>query len=284
MKQIEKTVEQLVGTSIRIAHYNGGYWKVSIDSPPLNLFDPELLNGLEEVVRRMKASPNLRVVVFESAIRDFFIAHFDIVRGAEILSRKTQSGLLPWFDVAKALYESPVISIAAIRGRARGVGIEFAAACDIRFASDKAIFGQFEVAVSTIPGGGSMEFLPLLVGRARALELIIGGEDITAEIAERYGLVNRVISDEKFDEFVHEFAVRISQFDPVITGQAKTMINERAPKPAMEHMEESRTAYIQANLRSEKKPILDKLKAWGIQQDGDFEYRLGDYLNRIGDA
>lgn len=277
-------IEQLEGTPIKITHYNDGYWKVSIDSPPLNLFDPELLDGLEEVVRRMKASPKLRVVIFDSAVKDFFIAHFDIFRGAEILSRETSSGLLPWFDVAKALYESPVISIAAIRGRARGVGIEFAAACDIRFASDKAIFGQFEVAVSTIPGGGSMEFLPLLIGRARALELIIGGEDITAEIAERYGLVNRVISDETFDEFVHEFAVRISQFDPVITGQAKTMINERAPKPTMEHMEESRAAYIQANLRSEKKPIADKLKIWGIQQEGDFEYRLGDYMKRIREA
>jgi len=73
MKLVEKTIEQLVGTPIIITSYNGGYWKVSIDSPPLNLFDPELLNGLEEVVRRMKASPNLRVIVFDSAVRDFFL-------------------------------------------------------------------------------------------------------------------------------------------------------------------------------------------------------------------
>jgi enoyl-CoA hydratase/carnithine racemase len=176
-----------------------------------------------------------------------------------------------------------VVSIAAIRGRARGVGIEFAAACDMRFASEKAVFGQFEVGVSTIPGGGSMEFLPLLVGRARALEMIIGAEDLDANTAERYGLINRLVADDKLDDFVHQLALRISQFDQVITGQAKTMINERAPSPFMDHMNASRAAFIQANLRPQRKRISEKLRSWGIQQDGDFEYNLGAYLNQIGE-
>jgi enoyl-CoA hydratase/carnithine racemase len=188
------------------------------------------------------------------------------------------------FDVAIALHESPVISIAAIRGRARGVGIEFAAACDIRFAGDKAIFGQFEVAVGTIPGGGSRELLPLLVGRARALEIIVGGEDLDACIAERYELINRMIADDKLDEFVHNFALRISQFDHVVTGQAKTLVNQRAPRPSLEQMNESRAAYIQTANRPEQKPIIEKLRAWGFQQDGDFEYNIGAYLNRIGES
>src|SRR4030095_1968991 len=105
-------------------------WQVTIDAPPFNVFGPELLSGLEEIVRRVKSSLELRVIVFDSGITDYFIAHFDISKGAEVLVRKTPSGLLPWFDVALALYESPVISIAAIRGRTRGVGIEFVAACD----------------------------------------------------------------------------------------------------------------------------------------------------------
>src|SRR5215510_2445398 len=185
---MKTTTERIAGTPLHLTIHNAGFWQVTIDAPPFNLFGPELLTGLEEVIHRMQASPELRVIVFDSAVSDFFIAHFDILKGAEVLSRKTPSGLLPWFDVALALHESPVISIAAIRGRTRGVGIEFAAACDMRFASERAIFGQFEVGISTIPGGGSMEFLPLLVGRARALEIIIGGEDIDAITAETYGL------------------------------------------------------------------------------------------------
>jgi enoyl-CoA hydratase/carnithine racemase len=275
--------EQLEGTPLKLTIHNQGFWQVTIDAPPLNLFGPELLTGLEEVVRRMQMAPKLQVIVFDSAVQNYFIAHFDVIRGGEILNRKTASGALPWFDVALALHESPVISIVAIRGRARGVGIEFAAACDIRFASEKAIFGQFEVGVGTIPGGGSMEFLPMLVGRARALEIIIGSEDLDAATAERYGLINRLIPDEKLDDFIHQFALRISRFDPVITRQAKTMINQRAPKPSVEDMNASRAAFIQSTLRPERKHITEKLKAWGIQQDSDFERNVGAFLNNIVD-
>jgi enoyl-CoA hydratase/carnithine racemase len=275
--------EKIEGTPLRLMRHNAGYWQVTIDAPPFNVFGPDLLTGLEEVVRRMKLEPGLRVIVFDSGLHDYFIAHFDIIRGSEILTRKTSSGLLPWFDVALALYESPVISIASIRGRTRGVGIEFAAACDMRFASEKAIFGQFEVGVGTIPGGGSMENLPLLIGRARALEMIIGAEDIDAVTAERYGLINRLIADDKLDDFVFNLANRISQFDAVITREAKTMINQRTPKASMEHMNESRAAFIKANMRPERLPVSQKLKAWGIQQEGDFEHNLGSYLNHIGE-
>jgi enoyl-CoA hydratase/carnithine racemase len=273
--------EQIEGTPLRLIRHNPGFWQVTIDAPPINLFGPELLTGLEEVVRQIKAAEELRVIVFDSALPDYFIAHFDVVRGGEILSRKTPSGLLPWFDVALALHELPVISIVSIRGRARGVGIEFATACDIRFASEKAIFGQFEVGVANIPGGGSMEFLPLLVGRARALEMIIGAEDIDAATAERYGLINRLVADDRLDEFVYQLALRISHFDPVITRQAKTMINQRAPAASMEQMDASRAAFIQSNLRPERKRISQQLRDWGIQEDNHFEHNVGMYLNHI---
>lgn len=278
------STQQIEGTPLKLTIHNAGFWQVTIDAPPFNLFGPELLTGLEEIVRRMQSSPELRVIVFDSAIPDFFIAHFDVVKGAEVLARKTPSGLLPWFDVALALYESPVISIAAIRGRTRGVGIEFSAACDLRFASEKAIFGQMEVGLATIPGGGSMEFLPLLVGRSRALEIIIGAEDIDALTAERYGLINRFVPDDKLDDFVFRFAMRISQFDPFITGEAKKMINQRSPKTSMEHMNASRAAFVHANLRPERGHVSQKLKEWGLQQDLDFERNLGNYLNHIGES
>lgn len=109
------SAEQLEGTPLRLIRHNAGFWQVTIDAPPINVFGPELLTGLEEVVLRMQNDQELRVVVFDSAIPDYFIAHFDVVRGGEILSRKTASGLLPWFDVADALHELPVISIASIR-------------------------------------------------------------------------------------------------------------------------------------------------------------------------
>jgi enoyl-CoA hydratase/carnithine racemase len=279
-----KTItEKIEGSPLKLTTHNSGFWQVTIDAPPLNLFGPELLTGLEDIVSRMQASQELGVIVFDSAVTDFFIAHFDIAKGAEVLTRKTRSGLLPWFDIALALHESPVLSIASIRGRTRGVGIEFAAACDMRFASEKAIFGQFEVGVSTIPGGGSMEFLPMLVGRARALEIIIGAEDIDATTAERYGLINRLVPDDKLDDFVFRLASRISQFNPAITRQAKAMINERSPKPSMDYMNASRAAFVQANLRPERQYVSRKLQAWGMQQEGDFERNLGEYLNRIGE-
>ncbi|MEO3408141.1 enoyl-CoA hydratase/isomerase family protein [Mucilaginibacter sp. CAU 1740] len=276
--------ESLGGTPLILTKHNKGFWQVTFDNAPLNLFNPEMLSGLELIVAEMQNNPDLRVIVFDSAIKDYFIAHFDIFRGAEILGKKTKSGLAPWFDVAKALFDSPVISIALIRGRTRGVGIEFAAACDMRFASrEKAIFGQFEVGVSTIPGGGSMEFLPLLVGRSRALEIIIGADDFDADTAERYGLVNRTLPDAELNVFVYKLALRISRFDRSITGKAKTMINARTPAPNMADMNESRSVFIASNLRPERKPVSQKLLAWGIQQDGDFERNLGSYLAKIGD-
>lgn len=268
---------------LRLRKHNAGFWQVTIDAPPLNLFGPDMLDGLEELANQMQRTPDLRVIVFDSAVDDFFIAHFDIDRGGEVLQRKTPSGVPPWLNMSLVLQESPVISIACIRGRTRGVGIEFAAACDLRFASEQAVFGQIEVGLSTIPGGGSMELLPLLIGRARALELIVGSEDIDAATAEKYGLINRMIPDAQLNEFVYNLAMRISQFDPVITGQAKTMINKRSPKASLDDMVFSRTAFIQANLRPERQRVAERMRAWGIQQYSDFELNMGAYLNHIGD-
>lgn len=113
------------------------------------------------------------------------------------------------------------------------------------------------------------------------MEIIIGAEYIDATTEERHGLINYLVPDDKLDDFVLQLAFRISQFDPIITGQAKTMINERSPKPSMDRIIASRTACVQANLRPERQSVSKKLQAWRILQDGDFERNLGNYLNHI---
>src|SRR4029077_14972991 len=121
---------------------------------------------------------------------------------------------------------SPVLSIAKIRGRARGVGNEFLLACDIRFASrQKAVFGQPEVGAGLIPGGGGLEWLPRLIGRSRALEVVLGADDFDAVTAERYGMINRAIDDANLDSFVEAFVARIASFDRQALRAAKQLVN-----------------------------------------------------------
>ena len=139
----------------------------------------------------LEADPSVKVVVFQSANPDFFIAHLDVAKAAE---RPEALGL--WRDFVLRLSSTPVVSIAKIRGRTRGIGNEFVLACDMRFASrQSALFGNPEVGVGLVPGGGALEWLPRLVGRSRALEIVLSGDDFDADIAERYGWVNRTLDD-----------------------------------------------------------------------------------------
>src|SRR3989442_6953600 len=172
----------------------------------------------------MDANPSLRVVVFESANPEFYLAHFDLTDTSGSLSLiKTAgpSGLPTLIDTFVRLTKSPVVSIAKIRGRVRGVGSEFVLACDMRFASrEKTVLAQVEVGSGVHPGGGGTERLPALVGRGRALEIIIGSDDFDGETAERYGYVNRALPDAELDGFVDKVARRIPTFErgPVERG------------------------------------------------------------------
>ena len=162
-------------SQFKLTKVNPAYWRATFDNPPINMLGPETMLELRGLVGQFEKDPDLKVVVFDSADPDFFIAHFDISRAADTPREPGPSGLPPWTDLTVRLARAPVISIAAVRGRARGVGNEFALACDLRFASlEKAIFGQPEVGSGLIPGGGGLERLPLLAGRARALEVIAG--------------------------------------------------------------------------------------------------------------
>src|ERR1700733_14927201 len=185
-----------------------GVWTITFSNPPINMFVPATIVELGTIMTDLEADPSVKVVVFQSANPDFFIAHLDVAKAAE---RPEVLGL--WLDFVLRLFSAPVVSIAKIRGRTRGIGYEFVLACDMRFASrQSAVFGNPEVGVGLVPGGGAMEWLPRLIGRARALRFVLSADAFDAGIAERYGWVNRTLDDSELDSFVESLAGRLASF------------------------------------------------------------------------
>src|SRR5229473_2040640 len=215
---------------LRVIEETPAYWRVVFDHPPLNIMDADMFEGLQDVLARMDASPSLRVVVFESANPDFYLAHFEVkdtARTLTLLQTVGPSGLPSLLDTFVRLTKSPVVSIAKIRGRARGVSSEFLLACDMRFASrENTALAQVEVGSGVHPGGGGTERLPPLVGRGRALEIILGANDFDGATAERYGYVNRALPDTELDGFVDVLARRIASFDRRPIAAAKNLVNQ----------------------------------------------------------
>src|SRR5277367_4483529 len=190
-------------TQFTISEVTPAYWKVSFSNRPTNLLDPDTILELQELVGILEADDALRVVVLESADPDFFINHYDVSRAAETPVAPGPTGLPTFIDATVRLATTSVVTIAKIRGRNRGGGSEAALAFDLRFASrEKAVFGQPEVGAGMFPGGGALERLPLLVGRARALEIILGSDDFDADTAALYGWINRALPDDELDAFV----------------------------------------------------------------------------------
>lgn len=174
------------------------YWRVTFDMPPVNIFGPKHLPLLNHIITAIETDPEVKVVVFDSAVEGFFITHYDFLAPLqESLSVPPgPTGLQALPDMLVRLSRAPVVSIASIRGRATGVGSELALASDMRFASrEKAILSQWEVGAGLVPGGGPMARLPRLMGRGRALEVLLGADDIHGDLAERYGYVNRSLPD-----------------------------------------------------------------------------------------
>src|ERR1700757_2862188 len=207
-----------------------GRWTITFTNSPINMFVPATIVELGALMTNLEADPSVRVVVFQSAIPDFFIAHLDVAKAAE---RPEALGL--WRDFVLRLSSSPVVSVAKIRGRTRGIGNEFVLACDMRFASrQSALFGQPEIGVGLVPGGVALEWLPRLVGRSRALEIVLTGDDFDADIAERYGWVNRTLDDRDLDSFVDALAGRLASFDRETLSAAKTQVNRFGTPTAAE--------------------------------------------------
>src|SRR6478752_5575196 len=204
------------------------YWRVTFDHPPLNIFGPEMLPQVNEIITALETDEQVKVVVFDSAVKDFFLIHLDFLANLDELAHLPPgpTGLHPWPEMLVRLSRAPVVSIASIRGRATGVGSELALACDMRFASlERAILSQFEVGAGLVPGGGPMARLPRLIGRGRALEVLLGADDVDADLAERYGYVNRSLPDAELDAFVDRLAHRIASFDKQALTETKRLVD-----------------------------------------------------------
>ena len=271
--------------AVRVIEETPAYWRVVFDNPPFNMMDDTIFDGLQSLLARMDASPNLRVVVFESENPEFYLAHFDLTgKLGNVLPGVGVTGLPILMDTFVRLTKSPVASIAKIRGCVRGACSEFVLACDMRFASrEKTRLGQPEVGVGVQPGGGGTERLPHLVGRARALEIVLGAEDFDGETAERYGYVNRALADTELDGFVDALARRISSFDRPAIATAKRLINDVC-LPSSDSLLEGLTSFLAALTRPETQKRVQALFKRGLQENADFEKRWPEILGTLLDA
>src|SRR5215510_1168479 len=206
---------------------SASYWRVTFDNGPVNLLDPDTIDQLSMLIGRIENDPDLTVVVFRSDKPGYFMAHWDFLSDTARVAamQPGPTGLHPYLDNFIRLSRAPVATISEIRGRTRGAGSEFVLATDIRFASEKAVLGQFEVGVGAVPGGGPMARLGRLVGRGRALEILLGGDDIPAAMAAEYGYVNRLVPDDEIEGFVDAFARRIATFDKVAIAGIKKLVD-----------------------------------------------------------
>ena len=256
-----------------------GRWTITFNNPPINMFVPTTIVELGALMRDLEADASVKVVVFQSTNPDFFVAHLDVAKAAE---RPETLGL--WRDFVLRLSSTPVVSIAKIRGRTRGIGNEFVLACDMRFASrQNALFGNPEVGVGLIPGGGALEWLPRLVGRSRALEFVLSADDFDADIAERYGWVNRTLDDGDLDSFVDTLVLRLASFGRETLGAAKAQIN-RFGVPTAGELQASNEMIFPMLALPDAQSRRPKLRGIGYGVRSDFELNFGRYLPEFGRA
>lgn len=277
-----KVPETSAATPVRVVEETPAYWRVIFDYPPFNMVDDIIFQSFQDLLARMDASPVLRVVVFESAIPDFYLAHFDLTgQIGNIMTAVGRSGLPILMDTFVRLTKSPVVSIAKIRGCVRGVSSEFVLACDMRFASrENTRLGQPEVGVGVHPGGGGAERLPPLVGRGRALEIILSGNDFDGDAAERYGYVNRALPDTELDGFVDALARRIASFDSRALGAAKNLVNQ-VSLPSADSLLDALNSFETALTWPETQQRVEALLKRGLQRDSDFEKRWTEALGTL---
>jgi enoyl-CoA hydratase/carnithine racemase len=267
---------------IRVARRSPAYWRVTIDNPPINVMGPEMVREFQELINALEADEHVRVVVFDSAVEDYFLNHSDFFAKLEDLTSMPAgpTGLPPWPDFLARLTRAPFTSIALVRGRATGNGSELTLACDMSFASrEKAIFSQWEVGVSLVAGGGPMARLPRLMGRNRALEVLLSSEDIRGEQAEAYGYVNRALPDAELDAFVEAFATRIAGFDKWAIANTKRLVNTSLP-PDVE-LAAGWDACMTSIGRPAAQERIKALMAIGFHKPGDVENRLGYHIGQI---
>jgi len=269
-------------TEIRLDRRSPEYWRVSFDHPPLNIFGPEMLPQANEIITAIETDEQLKVVVFDSVVEGFFLIHLDFLANLDDLAHLPPgpTGLHPWPEMLVRLSRAPVVSIASIRGRATGMGSELALACDMRFASrEKAILSQFEVGAGLVPGGGPMARLTRLMGRGRALEVILSANDVPGDLAELYGYVNRSLPDSDLDGFVDALATRIASFDKQTIMDTKRLVNVASLPPDFE-IESGWDACVASMARPATQQRIKTLLERGFSKPGDAEDHLGDFVGR----
>jgi enoyl-CoA hydratase/carnithine racemase len=276
------TFASVKSTQIRVTRQTPAYWRVTMDNPPINVMGAEMVREFQETINALESDPHVKIVVFDSAVDGYFLNHSDFTAKLEDLTSMPDgpTGLPPWPDFLVRLTRAPFVSVALIRGRATGNGSEIALACDMSFASrEKTIISQWEVGVGMIAGGGPMARLPRLIGRNRALEVLLSSEDIGADQAEAYGYVNRALPDSDLDAFVDALATRISGFDKWAIANTKRLVNTSLP-PDVE-IGAGWDACIGSLARPAAQEGIKELFARGFHKPGDVEDRLGYYLGQI---
>jgi enoyl-CoA hydratase/carnithine racemase len=283
MNATMKTTQATKVTQIRVSKVSPTRWRVTFDNPPLNLMGPEFVVEFAEIVTAIENDEQLRVVVFDSAVEGFFLNHSDFTVKLEELTSLPQgpTGLEAWPDILVRITRAPVVSIAKIRGRATGNGSELLLACDMTFVSrEKALLSQWEVGVGMVAGGGPMARLPRLIGRSRALEVLMGSDDIRGDLAEAYGYVNRSLPDAELDGFVDALASRISSFDKWAISNTKRLVNA-ASLPADVEMAAGWDACIASVARPTTQARIKAFMDLGFHKPGDVENCIGHYLEKL---
>jgi enoyl-CoA hydratase/carnithine racemase len=264
-------------THFRVDRRSCAHCHVTFDHPPINTITATTVAELAELVGLIEADPDLNVVVFASANPDFYLAHYDVehdpARTAALGVGPT--GMHAWLDLLVRLSRAPVVSIASIRGRARGAGSEFVLACDLRFASrEDTLVGQFEVGTGLVPGGGPMARLSRLVGRGRALEILLVADDLDGPRAEQYGYVNRAIADDDLDADVDAIASRLARFDHEAIARTKAYV-DRVTLPPDSEFPPALADFFDLLGRPAQQAQAARLEALGLNTDSDLERHLG---------
>ncbi|MDQ0681054.1 enoyl-CoA hydratase/carnithine racemase [Streptomyces achromogenes] len=271
-------------STIRLERTTPRTARITFSNPPVNLVVPESIVTLHKIVSELENDPDIQVVVFASELPDFFINHFDATAAADIPAPEHEDDNPLWTDMVLRLTKAPFVSIAAIRGRTRGAGNELALACDLRYASrEKAFFGQPEVGLGLVPGGGGGERLPRALGRDRALEAILTSADYDADTAERWGWVTRTLPDAELDAFVDATVVRLASFDRQALATAKSQVN-RATLPPDAHLVASFGEFAGTLTQPGFAARAVGLGALVAEKGLDVEYQLGEYIGRVSEA
>lgn len=264
---------------VRVTQAAPGYLTVTLDNPPYNLFDPAVFAGLHLLQQYVDDPANgVRVFVLETANPEFFIAHLQFSTMAEVPDIPGAQPLIEnWPVFSHWLATTSAVSIAKVRGRARGIGNELIVACDLRYASaETARLGQIEVGFGMAPGGGGSEWLPRHVGRSRALEIILSAEDYDALTAERYGWVTRAVPDAELDAYVDRLARRIAGFSSESIATTKQAVNARQAPPAREELADSFATILRLAGTDSAKQTVQRLYAKAGGDLGGWEHNLPD--------